>query len=300
MNWSSPLCAEQDAIAIALLAVPVGSIVQLYSDSKNAINLVKQVVERWNRRELKLQIEVNEIALSLNKIRAHNRVRENKRADSLAKAEIKEGQKLSIVSSWTRSMRVALYWGDRVIDRPLRDFREMGIANDERKDKTNGKRSTLKEKKVEKEATKEVIKKEKKSKTIKYVTEKDILNFFGKNDEKKIERRKLLMKSILSHECEKNTNIKDKKKDHEIIVETKKRRKDRNVENESLRSQKEKKNSRQEKKINKVEGIDETKETKKEKSDRITKEAIEEIEIIVIGGWNPTWSSVCWAGSSKN
>jgi len=134
LDWPSSTRAELGAIWAALLVVPYGANVQIFSDSKAAIEGIQNFQGLTNIRSnfkaknhsLINQIlnccKTKEIKLELVKVKGHSSNIWNDKADRLAKEGLISDLILEAQEVTTSKIRIFLIWKEKIIDTALRSF----------------------------------------------------------------------------------------------------------------------------------------------------------------------------------
>src|SRR5260364_445880 len=133
-DWPTSTRAELGAIWTAILAMPHGAEVHIYTDCACAINAIKKgkkvsrtredlklkngsvlraIIECWKKKKLRLHTH---------KVKSHSGNVMNEKADRLAKKGATDLHLIKVRSELTRTMSVYPQWENSIIDQPLRKF----------------------------------------------------------------------------------------------------------------------------------------------------------------------------------
>jgi ribonuclease HI/ribosomal protein S20 len=133
-KWFSSSRPELRAILEAILVSPSGSKVNIYTDSKAAIEAIHKAlstnrIRAWLKTTnssiltaIKEGIQTKEIDLTLNKIKAHSGIVLNDRADKLAKEGAEMALTSDIMDISTKDFVFKPRWQNSYIESPIRSF----------------------------------------------------------------------------------------------------------------------------------------------------------------------------------
>src|SRR5260363_179168 len=131
-DWPSSTRVELAAIGTALLVLPQNCKISIYTNSANAISLIKKV--RFNQKKSKISklkngsilalitdlIEYKELNVEFVKVKGHNRVYFNEQADKLVKLGCRGEKFVHWNIDWSRMVKVVPRWKRHIIDVPIR------------------------------------------------------------------------------------------------------------------------------------------------------------------------------------
>ena len=139
-DWPSSTHAELDAIWTAVLVVPCNTKINIFSDSKVAIeglqndkpnNSLCELFKIKNRsliRQIKDCCKAKELELNLTKVKRHSEDFWNDRADNLAKKDLNSDRIIRVDDVNTDKLRALPRWKDNLIDYSIRSFVNITIA----------------------------------------------------------------------------------------------------------------------------------------------------------------------------
>jgi ribonuclease HI len=133
-DWPSSTRAELGAIWTAVLAAPRSSLVNIFTDSKAAIEglqanrhivSIRNIFKIKNRsliRQIQECCKAKNITLQLNKVKGHSENLWNDKADKIAKEGLSANKIIRVKDVSTDRIRVLPKWEDKLIDCSIRSF----------------------------------------------------------------------------------------------------------------------------------------------------------------------------------